>query len=102
MVMCCLQDILKHSERASQDCSELQKALHVMQVVPKAANDMMNVGRLCGFDVCAPLMLDRYHYTLKLLRGHVVILPLRRVQSIAIIMPVCLSACSHISTRAQQ
>ena len=46
-----LQDILKHSERAGQDCGQLQKALHVMQVVPKAANDMMNVGRLCGFDV---------------------------------------------------
>jgi len=46
-----LQDILKHSDRAGQDCSQLQKALNVMQVVPKAANDMMNVGRLSGFDV---------------------------------------------------
>jgi len=50
-----MQDILKHTDRAGQDCSELQKALHVMQVVPKAANDMMNVGRLCGFDVCYSL-----------------------------------------------
>ena len=46
------QDIVKYSERAGDDCSQLQKALVVMQVVPKAANDMMNVGRLCGFDVC--------------------------------------------------
>ena len=45
------QDILKHSERAGLDCSELEKALHIMQVVPKAANDMMSVGRLTGFDV---------------------------------------------------
>jgi len=45
------QDIVKYSERAGDDCSQLQKALVVMQVVPKAANDMMNVGRLQGFEV---------------------------------------------------
>jgi len=55
-----LQDILKHSERAGQDCGDLQKALRVMQVVPKAANDMMNVGRLCGFDVCNLEMFDYF------------------------------------------
>jgi hypothetical protein len=46
-----LQDILKYSERANQDTTDLKRALEVMQVVPKAANDMMNVGRLQGFDV---------------------------------------------------
>jgi triple functional domain protein len=45
------QDILKYSQRANQDTTDLKRALDVMQVVPKAANDMMNVGRLQGFDV---------------------------------------------------
>ena len=31
-----------------------------MQVVPKAANDMMNVGRLSGFDVCTLLVAFDY------------------------------------------
>ena len=56
--MLILQDILKYTDRAGQDCSELQKALRVMQVVPKAANDMMNVGRLSGFDVCHSLTIN--------------------------------------------
>ncbi|XP_064646133.1 triple functional domain protein-like isoform X3 [Lineus longissimus] len=45
-----LRDIMKHSEKAGADCRDLEKALQVMKVVPKAANDMMQVGRLQGFN----------------------------------------------------
>ncbi|GFO00003.1 kalirin-like isoform x11, partial [Plakobranchus ocellatus] len=45
-----LKDILKYTERAKEDSTDLKKALRVMCVVPKAANDMMQVGRLQGFD----------------------------------------------------
>ena len=44
-----LQDILKHTARAGEDTSDLEAAVEVMCVVPKEANDMMNVGRLQGF-----------------------------------------------------
>ena len=33
------------------ELESLQKARNVMEIVPKEANDMMNVGRLKGFDV---------------------------------------------------
>lgn len=53
-----LQDILKYTEKAGLDTTDLRKALTVMCVVPKAANDMMNVGRLQGFLVSyLPLFL---------------------------------------------
>ncbi|KAK6165753.1 hypothetical protein SNE40_022615 [Patella caerulea] len=45
-----LKDILKYTERAGLDVTDLKKAQRVMRVVPKAANDMMQVGRLQGFD----------------------------------------------------
>jgi hypothetical protein len=45
-----LKDILKYTEKAGLDTKDLQRAVGVMHVVPKAANDMMNVGRLQGFD----------------------------------------------------
>jgi hypothetical protein len=45
-----LKDILKYTEKAEEDPTELKKALRVMCIVPKAANDMMQVGRLQGFD----------------------------------------------------
>ncbi|XP_022243783.1 triple functional domain protein-like [Limulus polyphemus] len=47
-----LKDILKYTEKAGlqKEAEELKKAVHIMHVVPKAANDMMNVGRLQGFD----------------------------------------------------
>lgn len=46
------QDILKYTERAglNKEVADLMKAVLVMNVVPKMANDMMNVGRLQGFD----------------------------------------------------
>ncbi|XP_076827422.1 LOW QUALITY PROTEIN: triple functional domain protein [Brachyhypopomus gauderio] len=45
-----LKDFLKFSKRAGVDSAELEKAVEVMCVVPKRCNDMMNVGRLQGFD----------------------------------------------------
>lgn len=47
-----LKDILKYTERfgSEKEIEDLRKAVHVMYVVPKNANDMMNVGRLQGFD----------------------------------------------------
>ncbi|KAK1345306.1 hypothetical protein QTO34_014017 [Cnephaeus nilssonii] len=45
------QDFLKYSKKASLDTSELERAVEVMCIVPKRCNDMMNVGRLQGFDV---------------------------------------------------
>lgn len=47
-----LKDILKYTEKAGleEEAQNLRKAVHIMHVVPKAANDMMNVGRLQGFD----------------------------------------------------
>lgn len=47
-----LKDILKYTEKANlkQECDDLMKAVYIMYVVPKTADDMMNVGRLNGFD----------------------------------------------------
>lgn len=48
-----LRDLYKYTERAhlTSEMDTLRQATHVMHVVPKAANDMMDVGRLQGFDV---------------------------------------------------
>nr|CAD7440801.1 unnamed protein product [Timema bartmani] len=47
-----LRDVYKFTERANlaTEMETLKQAMLVMQVVPKAANDMMDVGRLQGFD----------------------------------------------------
>ncbi|XP_059472379.1 kalirin isoform X2 [Neocloeon triangulifer] len=48
-----LKDILKYSERANvseEELNALKSAFHIMQIVPKSANDMMDVGRLQGFE----------------------------------------------------
>jgi len=45
-----LKDILKYTDKAGGDTKDLQRAVEVMCVVPKAANDMMNAGRLQGFN----------------------------------------------------
>ncbi|VDM37109.1 unnamed protein product, partial [Toxocara canis] len=45
-----LKDILKYTERAGDRVDVLKKALQVMHVVPKACDDMMQVGRLQNFD----------------------------------------------------
>lgn len=48
-----LKDILKHTQRAglTEEIPGLKDAMHIMRVVPKAANDMMDVGRLQKFEV---------------------------------------------------
>nr|XP_057911239.1 rho guanine nucleotide exchange factor 25 isoform X4 [Doryrhamphus excisus] len=43
-------DLLKYYSKAGRDVEELQRAVEVMCFVPKRCNDMMNVGRLQGFE----------------------------------------------------
>ncbi|XP_067880870.1 rho guanine nucleotide exchange factor 25-like isoform X3 [Heterodontus francisci] len=43
-------DFLKYSKKAEQDTTQLEKAVEVMCFVPRRCNDMMNVGRLQGFE----------------------------------------------------
>ncbi|XP_042192248.1 kalirin isoform X3 [Callorhinchus milii] len=45
-----IKDFLKYSEKAGHECSEIEKAVDVMCLVPKRCNDMMNLGRLEGFE----------------------------------------------------
>ncbi|XP_039901308.1 rho guanine nucleotide exchange factor 25-like [Simochromis diagramma] len=45
-----LKDFLKYYSKAGKDVEELQRAVEVMCFVPKRCNDMMNVGRLQGFE----------------------------------------------------
>ncbi|CAL8297080.1 unnamed protein product [Lota lota] len=45
-----LKDFLKSSKKAGMEFGELEKAVEVMCIVPKRCNDVMNVGRLQGFD----------------------------------------------------
>jgi hypothetical protein len=48
-----LEAILKYSERAglAEEAAAIAKAFHVMTIVPNQANDMMDIGRLQGFEV---------------------------------------------------
>ncbi|KOC61451.1 Triple functional domain protein [Habropoda laboriosa] len=48
-----LREALRHTERTERfsEIEGLRAAVHVMRIIPKAANDMMDVGRLQGFDV---------------------------------------------------
>ncbi|XP_035980643.1 rho guanine nucleotide exchange factor 25 isoform X2 [Fundulus heteroclitus] len=45
-----LKDFLKYYSKAGRDVEKLQKAVEVTCFVPKRCNDMMNVGRLQGFE----------------------------------------------------
>ena len=47
-----LEALVKYSQRASltEEAEALSKAFHVMTVVPNQANDMMDIGRLQGFE----------------------------------------------------
>ncbi|XP_062397299.1 rho guanine nucleotide exchange factor 25 [Sardina pilchardus] len=45
-----LKDFHKYYTKAGMDTEELEKAVEVMCFVPKRCNDMMNVGRLQGFE----------------------------------------------------
>jgi hypothetical protein len=62
-----LRDIYKYTERAKlhSETESLRQAMQVMQVVPKAANDMMDVGRLQGFDVSFIQFLFIYMFACK-------------------------------------
>ena len=53
------QDITKQTGKAGLSVTEWEKAVQVMTRVPKDANDMMNVGRLQGFDVSALMNVGR-------------------------------------------
>jgi hypothetical protein len=48
-----LEAILKYSQRAglAEEAAALSCAFHVMTVVPNQANEMMDIGRLQGFEV---------------------------------------------------
>ncbi|KAJ8282297.1 hypothetical protein COCON_G00048160 [Conger conger] len=45
-----LKDFLKYSTKACMDCQEIEKAVDLMFLVPKRCNDMMNLGRLQGYE----------------------------------------------------
>ncbi|KAM4570403.1 rho guanine nucleotide exchange factor 25 isoform 1-T1 [Fundulus diaphanus] len=45
-----LKDFFKYYTKAGMDIEELEKAVEVMCLVPKRCDDMMNVGRLQGFE----------------------------------------------------
>ncbi|XP_054632408.1 kalirin-like isoform X3 [Dunckerocampus dactyliophorus] len=45
-----LKDFLKYTAKAGLDSEEIEKALELMSLVPKRCNDMMNLGRLQGYE----------------------------------------------------
>ncbi|KAK7168648.1 hypothetical protein R3I93_004842 [Phoxinus phoxinus] len=45
-----LKDFLKYSIKAGLDCQDIEKAVDLMSQVPKLCNDMMNLGRLQGYE----------------------------------------------------
>ncbi|XP_054471827.1 kalirin [Anoplopoma fimbria] len=45
-----LKDFLKYSSKAGIDCEQMEKAVGLMSQVPKLCNDMMNLGRLQGYE----------------------------------------------------
>uniref|UniRef100_A0A3P9PPA3 Kalirin RhoGEF kinase b n=1 Tax=Poecilia reticulata TaxID=8081 RepID=A0A3P9PPA3_POERE len=45
-----LKDYLKYSSKAGVDCKQIEKAVELMSEVPKLCNDMMNLGRLQGYE----------------------------------------------------
>uniref|UniRef100_A0A671QIA0 Kalirin-like n=1 Tax=Sinocyclocheilus anshuiensis TaxID=1608454 RepID=A0A671QIA0_9TELE len=45
-----LKDFLKYSAKAGLECQDIEKAVDLMSQVPKLCNDMMNLGRLQGFE----------------------------------------------------
>ncbi|KAJ8255282.1 hypothetical protein GJAV_G00203120 [Gymnothorax javanicus] len=45
-----LKDFLKYTSKAGMDCQDIENAVDLMFMVPKRCNDMMNLGRLQGFE----------------------------------------------------
>ena len=46
-----LKDILKYTEKAEEDSTNMKTVVEVMQKIPKSANEMMMVGRLQVQDI---------------------------------------------------
>uniref|UniRef100_A0A8C2J538 non-specific serine/threonine protein kinase n=1 Tax=Cyprinus carpio TaxID=7962 RepID=A0A8C2J538_CYPCA len=46
-----LKDFLKYSAKAGLNCQDIERAVDLMSQVPKLCNDMMNLGRLQGFEL---------------------------------------------------
>ncbi|XP_045553977.1 LOW QUALITY PROTEIN: kalirin [Salmo salar] len=45
-----LKDFLKYTSKAGMHCEEIERAVELMSLVPKRCNDMMNLGRLQGYE----------------------------------------------------
>ncbi|XP_077393582.1 kalirin isoform X1 [Festucalex cinctus] len=45
-----LQDFQNYSSKAGMDCEQIEQAVDLMSQVPKLCNDMMNLGRLQGYE----------------------------------------------------
>uniref|UniRef100_A0A3B3HQ52 Uncharacterized protein n=2 Tax=Oryzias latipes TaxID=8090 RepID=A0A3B3HQ52_ORYLA len=45
-----LKDFFKYTTKAGLDTEEIEKAVELMSLVPKRCNDMMNLGRLQGYE----------------------------------------------------
>ncbi len=45
-----LKEIKKYMDKEGKDCKTIDRAIEIMVTVPKNADDMMNVGRLQGFE----------------------------------------------------
>ena len=54
-----LKDILKYTEKAEEDATNMTAVVEVMQKIPKSANEMMMVGRLQVSDYRWDLDLHR-------------------------------------------
>jgi len=56
-----LEAILKYSQRAGlmEEAAALSCAFQVMTIVPNQANEMMDIGRLQGFEVCLTKVLKK-------------------------------------------
>lgn len=52
-----LKDILKQTTRCNEETETLDKAMEIMKAIPKAANNMMEVGRIQGFEVSITVLI---------------------------------------------
>ena len=44
-----------------EEAAAIEQAFHVMTVVPNQANDMMDIGRLQGFEVNRDILVEHLH-----------------------------------------
>ncbi|EDK97859.1 mCG127132, isoform CRA_a, partial [Mus musculus] len=65
-----LKDFLRYSEKAGLECSDIEKAVELMCLVPKRCNDMMNLGRLQGFEALqSPIEYQRKERSTAVIRS---------------------------------